>query len=169
MDYTELGNYLADTDLGVSTHNRHIETTFSFRTRIRNYLWVFLLIGVTEDNHFTQIVNEHDVGVSAPSEDVDSHTITITIEHMLFENNALQAAQKAFSEILPNFEWGIVLEPLVGFVQIAHYAADRVKLGEVRLSNSTTQKSKRKRPAGDNGRIEHIFAFETKRISCCVS
>src|SRR4029077_10583123 len=39
VPYAERQNYLLDADVGVSTHFEHIETTFSFRTRILDYLW----------------------------------------------------------------------------------------------------------------------------------
>ena len=39
MPYDERADYLLDADVGVSTHFPHIETEFSFRTRILDYLW----------------------------------------------------------------------------------------------------------------------------------
>ena len=40
--------YLTEADAGVSTHHEHIETTYSFRTRILDYLWASLPIVATD-------------------------------------------------------------------------------------------------------------------------
>ena len=40
--YDDRQNYLLDADIGVSTHFHHVETEFSFRTRILDYLWAGL-------------------------------------------------------------------------------------------------------------------------------
>ena len=47
VPYDDRQNYLLDADVGVSTHFEHIETTFSFRTRILDYLWAPLPIVTT--------------------------------------------------------------------------------------------------------------------------
>jgi glycosyltransferase involved in cell wall biosynthesis len=45
--YDERQNYLLESDLGVSTHLDHVETAFSFRTRILDYLWAGLPVVAT--------------------------------------------------------------------------------------------------------------------------
>ena len=40
--YDDRQNYLLDADIGVSTHLDHVETAFSFRTRVLDYLWASL-------------------------------------------------------------------------------------------------------------------------------
>ncbi|HEX2118535.1 MAG TPA: glycosyltransferase, partial [Acidimicrobiales bacterium] len=42
--YEDRQNYLLEADIGVSTHLHHVETAFSFRTRILDYLWAGLPI-----------------------------------------------------------------------------------------------------------------------------
>ena len=39
VPYDERGHWLAAADVGVSTHHEHVETEFSFRTRLVDYLW----------------------------------------------------------------------------------------------------------------------------------
>jgi hypothetical protein len=38
VDFDNRQNYLLEANLGTSTHHSHIETAFSFRTRILDYL-----------------------------------------------------------------------------------------------------------------------------------
>src|SRR6185436_9947916 len=52
VPYERRGDYLLEADLGVSTHFQHVETTFSFRTRILDYLWAGLPIVSTRGDSF---------------------------------------------------------------------------------------------------------------------
>ena len=45
--YDDRQNFLLEADIGVSTHLDHVETAFSFRTRILDYLWASLPVVAT--------------------------------------------------------------------------------------------------------------------------
>lgn len=153
VDYKDRGNYLAEADLGVSTHHSHIETTFSFRTRILDYLWASLPMVVTEGDHFAELVEERGVGRTVPAGDVDA--LAAAIEDLLFSEGELAKAQQAIAEVRSEYEWGSVFAPLLEFVGDAHYASDRVRRGEVSRVVSEKPK-KRRRPAGQNGLVEDV-------------
>jgi GT2 family glycosyltransferase len=140
VEYKDRGNYLAEADIGVSTHYSHIETTFSFRTRILDYLWAVLPMVVTEGDHFAELVHEKGLGRVVPAEDVDA--LIIAIEDLLFTSGALEISKKAIAQVRPTYEWNVVLSPLVQFVSEAHYAADRLARGEVRQKTEKNRKYK---------------------------
>lgn len=152
VEYKDRGNYLAEADLGVSTHHSHIETTFSFRTRILDYLWASLPMVVTEGDHFAQLVDERGLGRAVPAGDTDA--LAAAIEDLLFSRGALAKAKKAIAQLRPEYEWDAVLAPLVEFVADAHYAADRVRRGEVRREAPSGRQPRHRRPAGRNGFVE---------------
>lgn len=155
VDYADRGNYLVEADLGVSTHHSHIETTFSFRTRILDYLWAKLPMVVTEGDHFAELVEDRGLGRVVPAEDVSA--LAAALEDMLFTPGEIEKAEQAISEVRPGYEWGAVFSPLVEFVAEASYAQDRVKRGEVRLETQGGGKqAKRRRPAGQNGIVEDV-------------
>lgn len=154
VDYKDRGNYLAEADLGVSTHHSHIETTFSFRTRILDYLWASLPMVVTEGDHFAELVSERGLGRTVPAE--DANALATAIEELLFGEGELDHARKAIAAVRPEYEWGAVFAPLVEFVSEAHYAADRVQRGEVRAEKTGAGRHKRRRPAGRNGVVEDV-------------
>src|SRR5262249_54226492 len=60
--YDRRADYLLDADVGVSTHLDHIETEFSFRTRILDYLWASLPIVCTKGDAFAQLVEDRNLG-----------------------------------------------------------------------------------------------------------
>jgi glycosyltransferase involved in cell wall biosynthesis len=114
VDYDDRQNYLLEADLGVSTHRSHIETTFSFRTRILDYLWASLPMVVTDGDHFADEVNRHGLGKTVPAGDVEA--LVAALETALFDNKFRARATKALRVVRENYRWDTVLEPLVTHV-----------------------------------------------------
>lgn len=154
VDYSERGNYLAEADLGVSTHHSHIETTFSFRTRILDYLWASLPMVVTEGDHFAELVENRGLGRSVPAGDVAA--LASAIESLLYRPGELERARQAIERVRPEYEWGAVFAPLVSFVAGAHYAADRVRRGDVRSALPGGGPARRRKSAKKNGLVEDV-------------
>lgn len=154
VDYRDRGNYLAEADLGVSTHYSHIETTFSFRTRILDYLWASLPMVVTEGDHFAELVDRRQLGRTVPAGDTDA--LAAAIEDLLFTPGELEKARRSIAEVRPDYEWGAVLEPLVGFVSNAHYAADRVRNGYARQHATPSRDLSKTHRAAKNGLFEDV-------------
>ena len=140
VDYADRGNYLAEADLGVSTHHSHIETTFSFRTRILDYLWAQLPMVVTQGDHFAQLVEERGLGRAVPAGDVDA--LAAAIEDLLYTRGALEKAKQAISSVRSEYEWGTVFAALLEFVAHARPAADQ---SSEQVERSQHQPSRRRR------------------------
>src|SRR5206468_8785633 len=70
VPYEERQNYLLEADIGVSTHLDHVETAFSFRTRILDYLWASLPIVATEGDSFATLIEAEGLGLTVPAQDV---------------------------------------------------------------------------------------------------
>ncbi len=124
VDLDDRQNYLLEADVGVSTHFDHIETTFSFRTRILDYLWAGLPIVTTRGDSFGDLVEKEGLGVSVPERDVDA--LADALESMLYDAPARKAAEQAVSRVRERFTWDETLRPLVEFVRDPRPAADRV-------------------------------------------
>jgi GT2 family glycosyltransferase len=114
VDYSTRHNYLLEADAGVSTHRSHLETEFSFRTRILDYLWAELPMVVTEGDHFAELVATHTLGVAVPSGDVDA--LAIALEKVLFDEKFRAAAKKNIARVRQNYRWHRVLQPLTNYV-----------------------------------------------------
>ena len=122
VDYDQRQNYLLDADLGVSTHFLHVETTFSFRTRMLDYLWAGLPIVATEGDSFSRLIESHQLGVTVPEQDVDA--LADALERALFDEEFRAAAKANVAEVREQFRWHNVLAPLVAFCRDARRAAD---------------------------------------------
>ncbi|HSY14962.1 MAG TPA: glycosyltransferase [Jatrophihabitantaceae bacterium] len=122
VPYEDRQNYLMDADVGVSTHFEHIETTFSFRTRILDYLWAGLPLVVTGGDALGDLVRDEQLGVSVAERDVAA--LAHALERCLFDEPFVAACRQNVARVRPRFEWSTALEPLAQFCRAPHRAAD---------------------------------------------
>ena len=115
-------NYLLDADIGVSTHLDHIETEFSFRTRILDYLWAGLPILATDGDSFADILSREGLGVVVPPGDVAA--IEAGLVRLLLDEPAAAECRRNIARVSPGLTWAASLEPLVEFCRDARRAAD---------------------------------------------
>jgi GT2 family glycosyltransferase/glycosyltransferase involved in cell wall biosynthesis len=123
VDYSERQNFLTEADAGVSTHHSHIETTFSFRTRILDYLWAGLPMVVTEGDFFAELIEKEDLGLVVP--DRDAKALAAALEKVLFDEDARVKMIANVQRVRERFYWDVVLQPLVDYVAQPQPAADR--------------------------------------------
>ncbi len=58
VEYDDRQNFLLEADVGVSTHLDHVETEFSFRTRILDYFWAGLPVVATGGDSLAELIEE---------------------------------------------------------------------------------------------------------------
>ncbi|MFB9956384.1 glycosyltransferase [Cellulomonas denverensis] len=122
VPYAERADYLLDADLGVSTHFHHVETAFSFRTRILDYLWASLPIVATAGDTFGTLIGERGLGAAVPPEDVGA--LEAALETYLYDDAAIAAARENVRAFAEDYRWSRVLRPLVDFCRFPRRAAD---------------------------------------------
>jgi glycosyltransferase involved in cell wall biosynthesis len=69
VDYDRRGAYFREADIGVSIHRTHLETRYSFRTRMLDYLKHGLPILCTEGDFFADLVRRENLGIVVGPED----------------------------------------------------------------------------------------------------
>lgn len=122
VDYDDRQNYLLDADVGVSTHFEHVETTFSFRTRILDYLWAGLPIVATEGDTFGDLIAAEGLGVAVPDEDVDA--LVEALDRVLGDPAFNAECRANVARVRERFTWEAALEPLLRFCRAPRHAPD---------------------------------------------
>ena len=124
VPYDERQNFLLESDIGVSTHLDHVETAFSFRTRILDYLWASLPIVCTDGDSLAALVKERDLGRVVPAGDVDALAVALTT---ILQDPELAASLRAnVRATAPDYRWETALQPLVEFCRDPRRAPDLV-------------------------------------------
>ncbi|MGH9055410.1 MAG: glycosyltransferase [Acidimicrobiales bacterium] len=120
VPYGERGGWLLDADVGISTHLDHVETRFSFRTRLLDYLWAGLPMVVTGGDALADVVDAAGVGVAVAPGDVDG--LAAAIVRLLGEG----PPSRDFASVAQRFRWPAVAAPLVEWCRRPRRAPDRV-------------------------------------------
>ncbi len=110
VPYEERGSFLVEADAGVSTHHAHVETEFSFRTRILDYLWAGLPMVATEGDTFADLVREERLGIAVPADDLDA--LVEALETVLYDDAFAAAARERVASVRERYLWETTLEPL---------------------------------------------------------
>lgn len=123
IPYEQRADWLLEADVGVSTHFEHIETAFSYRTRILDYLWASLPILCTQGDSLSRLVTSHGLGVTVPPEDVDA--VAEGIARLRDDGDFYAAAQANVRALAPEMTWDKALAPVVDFCAHPQPAPDR--------------------------------------------
>ena len=122
--YDERAAYLLDADVGVTTHLDHVETAFSFRTRVLDYLWAGLPVVSTGGDALADLVVDAGAGIAVPPGDVDALAEALAA---LVADPARRARLSAAASVAASsMRWSDVLAPLVAFCRDPRRAPDLV-------------------------------------------
>lgn len=149
VPYAERADVLLDADVGVSTHFEHVETRFSFRTRILDYLWTHLPIVATTGDSFGNILDAEGIGRGVPPEDVDA--LEAALEEMLYDDQAAAQAREQVARYAEQFRWARVLSPLLDFAATPQRAPDIALATQSRPADPV--------PAGAPGGLAGLRAY----------
>ena len=122
--YADRQNYLLDADVGVSTHFANIETAFSFRTRMLDYLWAGLPMVSTGGDAFGDLITREGLGVAVGQGSVDD--LVDAIVRTVYDPEYAAACRARVRAVAGRYTWDNALAPLVEFCGHATRAPDSV-------------------------------------------
>lgn len=124
IPYADRANYLLEADIGASTHFDYVETIFSFRTRLLDYIWAELPMLVSAgDSMGEEVVRAHGLGEVVPCQDVEG--MAQAILRLVNTPNLRAQYRPRFAAIREQFQWERAVEPLARFCTEPYFAPDR--------------------------------------------
>ena len=168
VPYEDRQNHLFDADVGVTTHLDHVETEFSFRTRVLDYFWTSLPVVTTAGDPLAALVESRGLGLTVPAEDVDA--LEDALFRMLTDEQFIAECRKNVDEVAEEFRWSRVLQPLAEFCRRPERAPDSFALqqpmresGASGLVHELTLKLQRKMLAARAARAEGGYMLLARR------
>jgi glycosyltransferase involved in cell wall biosynthesis len=122
VPYARRADYLLDADVGVSLHLDHIETAYSFRTRILDYLWAGLPILATSGDSLASTIEQRGIGVVVPPEDPEAVAQALLT---LSDERTREAMGDQARATAQELTWNRCAAPLVKFCAHPALAPDR--------------------------------------------
>jgi hypothetical protein len=120
--YDERQNVLLDADVGVSTHLHHVETEFSYRTRVLDYLWAGIPVVATEGDVLGDLIAAHELGLTVPPGDVGA--LASALERIATDGEFVTRCKENIASLSPRLVWPAVASPLVEFCRSPRRAPD---------------------------------------------
>jgi hypothetical protein len=121
--YDDRANYLLEADAGVTTQLDHLETRFSFRTRVLDYLWAGLPMLASAGDTFAEMIEQHDLGLTVPPN--DEAALAQAILSIAADPDRRRVWSQNVRQVAESFVWAKVSRPLVDFCREPHAAQDR--------------------------------------------
>jgi len=106
--YNERVDYLLSSKIGISAHFNNLETRYSFRTRILDYLWADLPMVATKGDYFAQLIKKHNLGKVVNYN--DPRAMSEAIE-MVLEKTCVY--RENIEKVKNNFTWENNLKKLI--------------------------------------------------------
>ncbi|WP_010240332.1 glycosyltransferase [Clostridium arbusti] len=125
VEYSERQNFLLEADLGVSTYFNNLETRFSFRTRILDYLWCNLPMVLTKGDYMSELVDNNELGLCHSEKDYDE--LASIIINMLDDKEIYKKSKQNINSVKEQFKWKNVVKPLEEFCENPYISNDRIK------------------------------------------
>ena len=130
--YETRADFLLEADVGVSTHLDHVETAYSFRSRILDYLWAGLPIVATAGDAFADLIEAERLGAAVPPG--DDVALEAALWQVLGEGGTAGACRLNVARVAPNYVWEQALAPLLAFCRDPRPAPDLVLTDPARPS-----------------------------------
>jgi hypothetical protein len=108
-------------------HPVHVETRYSLRTRVLDYLWARLPVLITEGDITSEWVREYGLGEVVPPFEVDS--VARSLNAIL--DRPKESWANSFDPLRESLRWSEVVKPLLGYCREGSYAPDRQERGNV--------------------------------------
>jgi len=116
--YHRRADFLLEADVAVSAHLDHLETRYSFRSRVLDYIWAGLPMVLTAGDVLADEVAAAGLGKVVPPRDERA------IEEALAGLLASPPAKGGFAALARHYTWEKVAQPLVDFCLSPRRAPD---------------------------------------------
>lgn len=129
----ERGRYLREADLGICAHHPSLETRYSYRTRMLDYLWAGIPIVTAEGDYFAALVDAEGLGATFPCGDTEA--AAAALERLLTDDQYRAACAARSADVGRRMTWPRTLEPLRQYCATPRRARD-LSLGRERMSTA---------------------------------
>jgi len=112
VPYRQRADWLAVADCALSLHVEHLETRYSFRTRLLDCFWAGVPVVCTEGDELAERVARERLGVAvAPGDPQAAAEAIVTVL-----GDGKQSHRDALARVAADYRWSAVAAPLVDYV-----------------------------------------------------
>ena len=136
VPYEDMQNYLLEADIGTYSHLDHLETHYSIRTRVFDYIWARLPMVISAGDYMGEMAESAGVAKTYPIGDAEG--MAKAILSVLDTPNLRAAWSERFDPLLDGLAWEKVTRPLLDYCANPTRAPDNQKPYSEILANATS-------------------------------
>lgn len=122
VPYAERGPVFAELSIGAAAHRAHLETHFSFRTRLLDHMWAGIpTVGTSGDSLTDELVER---GAALAVQPGDAEGFAELLVQLANDPERLEEMRQAAYTAAEDHRWDAMLQPLVDYVEHATPAVD---------------------------------------------
>lgn len=149
VPYADRVDYLLEADLGANANIDHVETRFSFRTRILDCIWASLPLVSTDGDSLSALAERKELGLVVPSGDVAAYAAAT--ERLLDDEDLYHRCRKNLEEVARDFRWSETTIPLKRFLaRTAVAGAGGLPVKKIEIVSAEVEAVDDKGPRGDS-------------------
>ena len=116
--YETRHNTYLDATAAVSLHHAHLESRFSFRTRLLDCIWATVPILATEGDVLADVVSEEHLGLTVSPGDVQGAADAL-VALATDRDGVATHAREQIEAVAPRFRWAAAAAPLIAWIERA--------------------------------------------------
>ena len=113
VPYQDRGRYLLEADIGVSAHFDTLETRYSWRTRLLDYVWAGLPTAATGGDELSERMAKAGAAVLCPPGDAEGLAAAM---RLLLKGERGERPRRAEVDLARELRWSAVAAPIVDWV-----------------------------------------------------
>ena len=113
LPYDDSGRAMLEADIGVSTYYDNLETHFSYRTRMIDFLWAGTPVVCTRGDVIAEMVEQRGLGLTVPERDEDA--LADALARLLDDPDLRARCRANLAMVREEMSWERTLAPLVEF------------------------------------------------------
>ena len=113
LPYDDSGRAMVEADIGVSTYYENLETHFSYRTRLIDFLWAGTPVVCTRGDVVAEMVEQRGLGLTVPERDEDA--LADALARLLDDPDLRARCRTNLAAVREEMSWEQTLAPLVEF------------------------------------------------------
>ncbi len=121
--YAERADTYMDATAVVSLHHAHIETRFSYRTRLLDCIWSATPIICTSGDVLAPVVRDERIGITVPPGDLDA--IVAALRTLATDRERVADMRARLRALASHYRWEIAAAPLVAWSQRSQSACSQ--------------------------------------------
>jgi len=165
VEYGSRQNFLLESDVGIITHPEHIETRFSYRTRILDYLWAGLPVISTQGDSLSELVERNGLGITVKGGSVSD--IVKAVTKLAGDKEFYNSCVKNTSSVAVEYHWEKICQPIIDFCKDPVSNAVKKKLNKTDTASNSEPNFETGSKKGRNGKgavhLTKRFFYHTRR------